>query len=194
MRAARLSQIILPMGFLVWVIYGTLAGMGHWAGAVVVGLIAAVCLVALEAAAHIQIKLLDWVFLSYFAIATVATFVIRSSAFPGYSSIVIWVLYAGVTWASILLGTPFSLQYARESTPPEVWSTPVFLRANQVISTVWGVAFTLNIALVVMALSTRFNTILLGVIAPLLMMTASTVFTSCYTWMSRERVLAAAAH
>jgi hypothetical protein len=103
------------------------------------------------------------------------------------------VLYAGVTWGSILAGAPFSLQYAREATPPGLWDTPVFLRVNQTISVVWGVAFTANIVLVVMAMNSRFNPMLIGVGAPLLMMTASTIFTSWYTRISRERMQPATA-
>ncbi len=42
---------------------------------------------------------------------------------------------------SIAIGRPFSLQYAREQTPPEIWSKPEFLRVNVRISSVWALAF-----------------------------------------------------
>lgn len=42
---------------------------------------------------------------------------------------------------SIALGRPFTLQYAREQAPPEVWSKPEFLRVNVRLSGAWALAF-----------------------------------------------------
>ena len=42
---------------------------------------------------------------------------------------------------SLLIGQPFTIQYARESVPPEFWSSPQFLRTNRVITLVWLAAF-----------------------------------------------------
>lgn len=36
---------------------------------------------------------------------------------------------------------PFTEQYARESTPPEVWRLPGFRRVNRVLTSVWALAF-----------------------------------------------------
>src|ERR1019366_1975439 len=122
MSPARLSKLLLPTQFVIWVIYGVLAGMRHWP----VG--------------------------GSFILAAIATFVIRSTTFPKYSSVIIWVLYAGVSCGSILFGAPFTVQYARESAPPEHWHSPGFIRGNQVMSVVWSIAFTVNILLVPVAL------------------------------------------
>jgi hypothetical protein len=42
---------------------------------------------------------------------------------------------------TMLLGRPFSLQYAREHVAPAHWTDPVFLRVNYVISGAWAIAF-----------------------------------------------------
>jgi hypothetical protein len=42
---------------------------------------------------------------------------------------------------SLLIGRPFTLQYARERVPQELWSSPQFLRTNQIITLVWLAAF-----------------------------------------------------
>lgn len=187
MTAARFSRLLLSTQFVVWVIYGVLAGIRHWSAGVVFGLLASLCLLALEASRHIKIKLLDWVLLGYFILATIATFVAGSAAFPTYSSVIIWVLYAGVSWASILFGVSFTLQYARESAPPERWQSPGFLRANQIISLGWSLAFTLNIGLVTIALNPRDYPLLSGVGAPILIMAVASIFTSRYTHAIQER-------
>jgi hypothetical protein len=42
---------------------------------------------------------------------------------------------------SLAVGRPFTLQYAREEAPQEVWNSPEFMRTNQVITLVWLGAF-----------------------------------------------------
>lgn len=43
--------------------------------------------------------------------------------------------------ATLLFRKPFTLPYAKEQTPEEFWGSPVFVKANYVISTVWAAAF-----------------------------------------------------
>ena len=50
-----------------------------------------------------------------------------------------------VVLASMLIGQPFTLQYAKERTPPEVWTRPGFKRVNHVITAAWAVAFALMV-------------------------------------------------
>ncbi len=189
MSAYRCSRLLLIAGFVIWVVYGFLAGMGRWPVAVAFGLVSSIALVLVEARHHIKIKLMDWTIVAYFVVAAVATFLIRAAAFPLYASVVIWVLYAGVTWASILLGAPFSLQYARESAPREHWQRPEFFRANRIISVIWGIAFAINIVLVIVALNPRSIPLLTGVAAPLLLMGVAATFTSHYTRIARARMV-----
>jgi hypothetical protein len=42
---------------------------------------------------------------------------------------------------SLIAGRPFTIQYARENVPRELWTSPQFLRTNQVITLVWVAAF-----------------------------------------------------
>lgn len=185
--AARVSKVVLASSFAIWVAYGTLVGMRRLPAAVLVGLAGTIGLLFFAVACHIKIQLLDWVMLGYFVTAAIVTFGLRSTTFANYGSVLIWSFYAAATWASILLGSPFTLQYARLSAPPERWSSPAFLRANQIISMVWGAAFVINIVLVVIALNTRYNVLLTGTMAPLLMTGAAALFTSYYGKSSRER-------
>ncbi len=79
MSPARFSRLLLSTQFVIWVIYGVLAGMGHWPMGVAFGLLASVCLLALQASRGIKLKLMDWILLSYFVLAAIATFVVRST-------------------------------------------------------------------------------------------------------------------
>ena len=47
---------------------------------------------------------------------------------------------------SVLIRQPFTLQYAKEDVPEEVWQTPEFLRVNYLISWVWVIAFGIEAA------------------------------------------------
>jgi len=42
---------------------------------------------------------------------------------------------------SLAISRPFTLQYAREQAPQELWESPEFVRTNQVITLVWLAAF-----------------------------------------------------
>lgn len=46
-----------------------------------------------------------------------------------------------IVLVSIAIRQPFTLQYAREEVPQELWSSPAFLRTNDIISGVWALAF-----------------------------------------------------
>jgi hypothetical protein len=46
-----------------------------------------------------------------------------------------------VVLASMAIGQPFTLQYARESVPQTLWRQPEFVRTNVVITAVWAAAF-----------------------------------------------------
>jgi hypothetical protein len=46
-----------------------------------------------------------------------------------------------IVLATLIIGKPFTLQYAREQVPQNLWDTPQFIRSNYVITGVWSGAF-----------------------------------------------------
>jgi hypothetical protein len=46
-----------------------------------------------------------------------------------------------VAFLSLLIGQPFTLQYARERVPQEYWSTTLFIATNRRITWAWTAAF-----------------------------------------------------
>lgn len=46
-----------------------------------------------------------------------------------------------IVLGSLLVGRPFTIQYARERVPSEQWGSPEFMRINQRITGVWAGAF-----------------------------------------------------
>jgi hypothetical protein len=51
-----------------------------------------------------------------------------------------------ITLGSVLIRRPFTLPYAKESTPEEHWHTAEFMRVNYLISWVWVAAFAIEAA------------------------------------------------
>src|SRR5712664_4266430 len=47
---------------------------------------------------------------------------------------------------------PFTIQYAREQAPREVWDNPLFMRLNVILTVAFGLMFTVNAGLEVIAL------------------------------------------
>ncbi len=50
-----------------------------------------------------------------------------------------------IVLGSLLIGKPFTIQYARENVPQDLWSTPAFLATNRIITGVWAGVFVLLI-------------------------------------------------
>ena len=46
-----------------------------------------------------------------------------------------------IVLVSLAIGMPFTLQYARESVPEELWTSPIFMTTNRRITGVWAAAF-----------------------------------------------------
>ena len=89
-------------------------------------------------------KILELVSLAFFIFDFVALYLLRWATIGHYQGLLVHLLLASIAWGSLLAGTPFTLQYARESVPRERWQTPGFVRSNQLITGVWGSDFILQ--------------------------------------------------
>lgn len=91
-----------------------------------------------------------------------------------------------ITFLSILLRKPFTMQYAIETTPKERWADPGFIHANYVITWAWLAAF------VIMAMPSASG--LFGIELPIwfiwtfsfLCFIGASAFTSWYKKVSRK--------
>jgi hypothetical protein len=124
--------------FIVFVIAERLAGITT--GLTLAAVTAAVLLVR-GMIGHKSLKVLELgTFILFAGLAAYAKF-----ASPGWSVIAVRLrVDAGlllVVLVSLVLRKPFTLQYAREQTPQEIWNSPVFVRTNYIITAVWAAAF-----------------------------------------------------
>jgi hypothetical protein len=69
--------------------------------------------------------------------------------FAGGAAVDRWLFEWGRPLVGVALGLavlvtcrvrPFTAEYAKRSTPPQLWTSPTFVRVNRVLSATWGVA------------------------------------------------------
>ena len=58
---------------------------------------------------------------------------------------------AAVTWGSVLLGVPFTLQFAKQNVDKSIWHLPEFIRSSNIITSFWGIVFTYNLLVNILA-------------------------------------------
>ena len=81
---------------------------------------------------------------------------------------------------SLLIGRPFTLQYARERVAKELWTSPGFIRTNYIITAVWALAFLVMVVAELALLYVPGTPRRAGVIAIVLALVAAVKFTSWY--------------
>ncbi|WP_030204382.1 hypothetical protein [Streptomyces sp. NRRL S-87] len=134
------------VGMAPWIIFGILSGPGRFEVSVGIALAVAVVLVAAGRWAHPGsswklLELADLVFFTGLAIIGAVADDRTLRWLETYSGEVSNLALVAIAFGSMAVRRPFTLAYAREQTDPSVWDTPQFLRANQVITGVWGLAF-----------------------------------------------------
>jgi hypothetical protein len=129
------------LSFLPWIAFMTLAE------AYGVRWIALVCAaIAAGVAARGDFKLLDLKSTLFFLLLFGAAFVIPDAWLTAWAPVIGSAAMFLIVVMTIVTGRPFTTPYAKRMTPPEVWESPVFKRANHVISTGWAVGFGIALA------------------------------------------------
>jgi glucan phosphoethanolaminetransferase (alkaline phosphatase superfamily) len=72
---------------------------------------------------------------------------LQQYSLANYLSVLSMLILTVVCWATMLFRFPFTLQYSREGVDPERAKSAPFMRVNYIITAVWGIAFTLGMAI-----------------------------------------------
>lgn len=144
----RLTRLLSApfVGFAPWILMSVLEGPHRFEVAAASACALAILIGVLGLAVGMRPKLLD--------LAGIASFgglvVIGAVAAPStlnwldrWSGELSNTAIALIALASILAGRPFTMPYARETTPREYWSSPLFIHINYVLTWVWTGAFAL---------------------------------------------------
>lgn len=109
-----------------------------------IGLVVALILSLAMGVGRLHRGIILWAGLLFFVMASVAVVWLENSWVIRYMGVLASGTLASATWLSVLAGKPFTMAYAREQVDQALWSSPAFIRSNLVISSVWGVTFSLN--------------------------------------------------
>ena len=172
------GSVLTNYGIVAWIVYGVLSGGGHWISAALGALVVALAILAHEYSCH-AVKILNCTAAAFFAFSLVTTIAVGPALFKNYNAFLTWSVFAIVTWVTLLIEFPFTIQYAREQAPREVWDNPLFMRLNVVLTVVFGLMFTVNAGLGVIALITG-HLLTLGLLLPIALLIACIVFSRQY--------------
>ncbi|MEB3353426.1 MAG: hypothetical protein VKM34_04230 [Cyanobacteriota bacterium] len=109
-----------------------------------IGLVVALLLSIGMGVLRLHRGLILWAGLVFFVFATIAVLALESPWVIHSIGVLASGTLALATWLSLLIGRPFTIDYAREHADPGLWQTQAFLRSNKFITSLWGAVFTLN--------------------------------------------------
>jgi hypothetical protein len=165
------------IAFVPWVLFSLITQHDTLKAAAVVALLGAVA-IALPALLRGRPKLLELGAVGAFAGFTVVAFLADASTaawLARYARAIAAALLALIAFTSLLV-TPFTEQYARESVPRRLWSSPRFVAVNRQLTLMWACVFTVMVPahIIAGALDTRrANTIFNWVIPIILIVWAA---------------------
>lgn len=136
--------------FAPWIVYAVIPS-SQWKWAALAGLVISVALVALQTRAGRKpdALILEIGSAVFFAAITVAAFAAPNSGLHPYAPALANGSLTLIAAVSLAIGKPFTLGIAKQTTPREFWDQPVFVRTNQVITTVWTASFFVSAAVLV---------------------------------------------
>ncbi|MFD3455006.1 hypothetical protein ACFWVC_22870 [Streptomyces sp. NPDC058691] len=175
--------------FVPWIAFDIVAGPSTWKLAALVGLIASVVL-SVPDVAHGSVKLLDVTGIVFFTVITLLGLSLDRQDLlwlETYAQVLANAVIAAVALGSLAF-VPFTEQYARESTPPEIWETPAFHRTNRVLTLVWGGVFLVTAVLGLVAVHVTAGTDWLNWVIPIALLVLAVRFTNWYPQYVHEQV------
>ena len=130
----------LLVGFLPWIAFGVLAGPSL----VQLEVAMAVSLALSVILGYSQLKkgfILPWGTVLFFVSGLVLVLGLKNVWYMRHLGILSPASLAAITWISLALGRPFVLDFAKESTPKELWDRPEFRASCYHLTIVWGILF-----------------------------------------------------
>lgn len=186
-----MNALRLIISFSPWIVFGLLAG--STIESLTLALLVALVLTLVTSLHDLRrMNLMSWITLVYFIIMIAAILGLHQYFLAAYLGILSMAVLAAFCWGSILVREPFTLVYSREGVDPARAQSPSFIRANYVISAVWGLAFLVNLLIDIFAFynssfqKSGFSNITWVVIVIVL------AFTIWYPGYARKRAMEAA--
>ena len=82
--------------------------------------------------------ILQWASIMFFLVCTVSFYGFKWIWLAQHMAIISNGFLTGIIWLTVLMGKPFTLQYAREELPKEQWDNVDMIRGCRFIAVFWG--------------------------------------------------------
>jgi hypothetical protein len=177
------------VGFAPWIIYWVIAsGKSTWLYGALAAAVAAIILVvpSIRRGNYKVLELATIVFFVGLTIAGTVTGAKNDDWMDTYSATLSNGILAAVALGSLAF-VPFTEQYARDSTPQEVWDHPAFKRTNRILTFVWGLTFAASAVSAFIAVKVPSTGDWSEWVVPTLSFVAAFKITSTYTDRVRAR-------
>lgn len=130
-------------GFLPWIVFAIVSNLFGLKVGALIGLALEIALFV-PMARKLTYTILEAFSLVFFVILVIGIFVLDQQSIENLTKWSAALSYGGlalITWATIAIGNPFTIQYAKMTTPKEWWTSELFLSSNLSIALGWAVAF-----------------------------------------------------
>ncbi len=188
-----MNPIVLLLSFAPWLLFALIAGntMSRLVTAIFI------CTVLTVLLGYKQLRkryLLTWGTLLFFVFCLIAVGLMKNVWVATNMNALSYGALAVITWGSILLGMPFTMQYAKEEVDRSLWDSPAFIHSNRLITAVWGVLFLANLAISIYRHEHSGMNEMIFIAAGWLVMLGGVAFTTAYSsWAHKKRLQAEAA-
>ena len=138
-RSAALSSAVgFVVGFVPWIVYWILVGNAPFIVAVLAGLGLAVAINAITLARRQPLMVLEAGTAVVFAVFVLMALILSDDFLERWLQPLGNAGLFAIVGVSILIGKPFTLQYARKSTPREQWDEPGFVYVCRLLAWLWA--------------------------------------------------------
>ncbi|MEL7640380.1 MAG: hypothetical protein AAGU21_12120 [Solidesulfovibrio sp.] len=152
-----------------------------------IGLLAALVLCIILGVLRIHRGIILWTGLVFFFFSAVLVIGFEDSFFIQYMGVMTSGFLGLAAWIGIVIGKPFTLDYAREQVGKEVWGNKEFIRSNTFVSSFWAFTFSLNAVLAYGKINHFLVSGLIYEVASNSMLIFAVIFTSWYTRLARAK-------
>jgi hypothetical protein len=185
MKKQIVSFLNLILGFAPWLAFLFIAHGSLFR--LKLGLIIALVLSIIMGVTRLHRGVILWVGLLFFSSASLAVIVFNNIWVAKHIGIGASGLLAIATWLTIIFGKPFTIEYAKEQVDPSLWKNPKFIKINMILSSAWGLTFTINAILAWGKMEKFILPELVYEVISHIFLIATTVFTSWYPNYIRKK-------